>query len=293
MRLFDLHCDTLGEMFRRGEGIYNNSLHISLDKALGVFEQYNQVMAIWSENDISDDENYIRCLSTLDYAEKNIYGIEGFTPILAVEGGKLLNYDISRLDVLAKRGVKIFTPVWKGKSCMGGAYDNEDGLSGFGFSVINRCFELGITPDLSHSNDKICSEIIELSYDYEKPVIASHSCVRSVYPHPRNISDETAKKVAENGGVVGVNFVSEHLGGKSTEIILSHIDALRNLCGEKGVCLGGDLDGMSDSCLPDCIKNVGDVAVLYDAISKKYHSEDFSDALFYSNARNFAKDYLF
>lgn len=293
MKLFDLHCDTLGEIFRRNEEMYDNTRHISLGKALNVFDEYVQVMAVWSENHLSDDENFDRCLKALDYAQTRIYGIEGFTPILAVEGGKLLRGELERLDVIAKRNVKIFTLVWKGICHIGGAYDNDIGLTEFGESVVLRCFELGMTPDLSHSNDEICRRTLEIARSSGRPVIASHSCSRSVCPHLRNVSDEVARGIADIGGVIGVNFVSDHLGGKSTDVILSHIDRLRNVAGGNAVCLGGDLDGMDDEYMPDDIKNVGDVAVLYDAISKKYHSEAFADAVFYTNARNFAKAYLF
>ncbi len=293
MKLFDLHCDTLGEIFRRGEGMFQNSCHIELNKAFKTLEGYTQVMAIWSENNLSDDENYSRCLSNLDYAEKHIFGIPNFTPILAVEGGKLLSAKIDRLNTLAERGVKIFTLVWKGSCHIGGAYDNHDDLTSFGREVVNRCFELGITPDLSHSNDEICMTAIEMAKIAHKPLIASHSCSRSVYDHPRNVSDSVARRIAELGGVVGVNFVSDHLGSRSMETLLTHIDRIMNICGSEGVCLGTDFDGTSDDTLPLGIENVGDIGVLYDAIAQKYHSERLADAVFYSNAQSFGKDYLF
>lgn len=289
MKLFDLHCDTLGEIFRRKEGMFDNSRHIELNKASGVLESYTQVMAIWSEHDQDNDENFSRCLQAFDYAEKHIFGIENFTPILAVEGGKLLNGDISRLDVLAERGVKIFTLVWRDSCHIGGAFNNHEGLTEFGKEVVRRCFELGITPDLSHSNDEICYQSIDLARSAKKPLIASHSCSRSVYNHPRNISDGVAREVADLGGVIGVNFVSDHLGSRDVETVVSHIDRLRNICGESAVCLGTDFDGTTDDTLPYGIENIGKIGVLYDALVNKYRSEDFADAVFCKNAEAFAK----
>ena len=289
MKLFDLHCDTLGEIFRRKEGMFDNTCHIELSKAFSVLDSYTQVMAIWSEHNLDNDENYARCLQNLDYAEEHIFGIPNFTPILAVEGGKLLDGDISRLDTLAKRGVKIFTLVWRDSCHIGGAFNNSEGLSDFGKEVVQRCFEIGITPDLSHSNDEICYQAIELAKDAKKSLIASHSCSRSVFDHPRNISDEVAREVASLGGVIGVNFVSDHLGGRSIDILLEHIDHLYGICGSGAVCLGTDFDGTSDDTLPYGIENVGKVGVLYDALAKKYHSEDLADAVFYKNAEHFAK----
>lgn len=290
MKLFDLHCDTLGEIFRRGETMFDNTCHIELNKAFNALTSYTQVMAVWSEHNLSNDENYSRLLSALDYAGKHIFGTPNFNPILAVEGGKLLNGDIRRLDTLAEREVKIFTLVWRDSCHIGGAFNNREGLTDFGKEVVCRCFELGITPDLSHSNDEICYQALELARSAKKPLIASHSCSRSVYDHPRNISDEVAREVAELGGVIGVNFVSDHLGDRSIDTLLRHIDRLKNVCGENAVCLGTDFDGTSDDNLPYGIENVGKVGVLYDAIVNKYRSEDFADAVFYKNAERFALD---
>lgn len=291
MKLFDLHCDTLTELFRKREGLKNNTCHIDLTKT-AAFESYTQVMAVWSDNDFCDEENYQRCLRTLDYAEE-LFGDRdtAFTPILAVEGGKLLHGELERLDALARRGVKIFTLVWKGRCHIGGAYDNGEGLSDFGKAVVRRCFSLGITPDLSHASDEIAREALLLARENGKAVIASHSCARAVFNHPRNVPDEIARGISEVGGVVGVNFVPEHLGDGSTETIVRHIEHLANVMGEEAVCLGGDFDGTST--LPDEIPNVGALPLLYDALCQKRRSEAFADAVFYSNAQKFASNRLF
>lgn len=292
MKLFDLHCDTLSELYAKNEGMFSNTCHIDLNKA-SYLDSYTQVMAVWSKHDLSEDENYKECLNILDYAEKNVKNINGFNPILAVEGGKLLNNDISRLNVLCKRGVKIFTLVWKGISCIGGAYDNDEGLTDFGKQTVHSLFENNMIPDISHSNEKISYEALKIAKEYKRPIIASHSCSYSICSHRRNINDECAREVALGNGVIGVNFVSEHLGSKDMETILKHIDRLYNAAGREGVCLGGDFDGMSDEDLPYDIKNIGDLPRLYYAISKKYHSEGISEQIFYTNAQNFAKAFIF
>lgn len=290
MKLFDLHCDTLTELYRKKETLSYNTCHISLDRAKG-FSPYRQVMAVWSDPAFTDDENYEICLATLDYAEALFAEAKGMTPILAVEGGKLLRQDLTRLDRLAAQGVKILTLVWKGRCCLGGAYDNGEGLTDFGRAVVRRCFELGITPDLSHASDAIAEETLLLAKENRVPVIASHSCARAVFPHPRNVSDEIAKEISRLGGVVGVNFVPEHLGDGKTETLVRHIEHLADVMGEEHVCLGGDFDGTST--LPDEIPQIGALPVLYDALAKKRRSEAFADAVFYTNAQKFAEERLF
>ena len=183
--------------------------------------------------------------------------------------------------------------MWKDVCCIGGAYNNDLGLTEFGEDTVEYCLSNGILPDLSHSNDIISKKTLEISKSYRMPVIASHSCSRQVYDHPRNVSDKIATGIALCGGVIGINFVSEHLGGRDIDRLLKHIDHLTNICGADALCLGGDFDGMSDEMLPEGIKNVSDLPLLYDAISKKYHSEAFAEAIFYSNAQNFSKHYLF
>lgn len=292
MRLFDLHCDTLSEAYRKNESLKANTCHIDIDSAFSQFDAYTQVFAIWSEHSLSENECYERCIKILDYADAEFEKEKRVTPIYAVEGAKLLNSDIDRLKILYNRKVKILTLVWKDVCCIGGAFNNDLGLTDFGKKTVEGCFNYGITPDLSHSNDKISKQTIDIAKAYSKPVIASHSCSRQVFDHPRNVSDDVARRIAEIGGVIGVNFVSDHLGGKSIETILKHIEHLSNVSGTDAVCLGGDLDGMGNESLPDEIKNISDVAVLFDAISKKFSSEAFAESILFSNAHNFAAKWL-
>jgi membrane dipeptidase len=62
---------------------------------------------------------------------------------------------------------------------------------------------LGIMVDVSHVSDKTFWDIVEVS---TKPVIATHSNVRSIVKHPRNLTDEQVLAIARTGGVVSVVF---------------------------------------------------------------------------------------
>ena len=123
-----------------------------------------------AKNTLSDDEAYERynyifkyvneielcgarfCTSSSDYFECAENGARLF---LAVEGANLLGGDILRLDKLYSDGVRFLTLVWKGTSCIGGAWDTDEGLSSFGREVVKRCSELGIVVDLSHASHKM------------------------------------------------------------------------------------------------------------------------------------------
>jgi len=84
----------------------------------------------------------------------------------------------------------------------------HNGLSDFGRKVVAEMNKLGMIVDVSHISDKAFYDVLEVS---EAPVIASHSCARAICDSPRNLSDDMLKKLAENGGVIQVCFVSSFI----------------------------------------------------------------------------------
>jgi membrane dipeptidase len=79
----------------------------------------------------------------------------------------------------------------------------HNGLSDFGREVVREMNRLGMFVDISHVSDKTMSDVLDVS---KAPVIASHSSARVFSNHKRNIPDELLKRIAQNGGVVMVNF---------------------------------------------------------------------------------------
>lgn len=125
-----------------------------------------------------------------------------------MENGAPLRDDISRLDMLAKRGVSYITLAHSGNNKLSDssyAIDKKwNGLSSFGKQVVSRMNQLGIMVDVSHLSDQAALQAIELS---KTPVIASHSAFRHFTPgFERNVSDEIAKAIAKKGGVMHVTF---------------------------------------------------------------------------------------
>ncbi len=306
-RICDLHCDTLYSIRKNGGTLAENNGHISLEK-LKKYESFIQVMAMWSENSLNCDEAYDAFLDGAGILEKELalasakgYNVRlsksgadileneknGLSSLIfAVEGGKLLDNSIKRLEVLYSLGVRILTLVWAGKCAIGGAHDNSDGLTEFGKEVVKLCFELGIIPDVSHANEKQTDEVLELAVKYSKPIIASHSNSKSVHIHSRNLTDEHYKEIVRLGGVVGVSMACEHLRETGADIndLACHIKHYYELS-PKGVCLGSDFDGVSG--LPTGVCDVTSLKTLAELLVNRGFSEEETENIMYNNARDF------
>src|SRR5699024_1261942 len=103
--------------------------------------------------------------------------------------------------------------------------------------------------DVSHLSDGGFYDVIETS---TKPIIASHSNARALSPHPRNLSDDMIKKIAESGGVIGLNFFGNFLNKDITQnqstikVMIEHLNNMRKIGGAVIQALGTELEGMSD-----------------------------------------------
>jgi len=81
-----------------------------------------------------------------------------------------------------------------------------NGLSDFGREVVAEMNRVGMMIDISHVSDETFFQVVEIT---EAPLIASHSSCRHFTPgFERNMSDEMIEALAENGGVMQINFGS-------------------------------------------------------------------------------------
>lgn len=299
MKLFDLHCDTLSKAEKhRLSPFYNDSLMFSFGRA--PFSCHRQVMAIWSSNTLDDEaawENFQRVLSYTEEAWKKTPLQKSLRPVLAVEDARLVGHDLSRLDFLYEKGVRLLTLTWKGISPIGGAWDTEEGLTPFGRELILRAAALGMAIDLSHASDRLFAEALALSagdrhtkgQSDQKPIrfLASHSNSRTLCPHRRNLTDDMFRALSKKGGLVGVSLVPQHLrenGRAALSDVIGHFLHFLSLGGEDTVAFGSDFDGIDS--LPEGINGVESLPLLYDALAKETSSA-VADKVFFENAERF------
>src|SRR6476659_972999 len=158
--------------------------------------------------------------------------------MVGVEGGHMIEDDLSKLDALYQRGVRYLTlthniaPSWETSAADETTNPNvaHKGLTEFGKKVVQRMNELGMLVDVSHAGDQTFWDVINLS---TKPIIASHSSVYSLVPSRRNLKDEQIKAIAKNGGVVQINFnpgfIDPSFGAKETTFLKKHATEMDSL----------------------------------------------------------------
>ncbi len=299
--LFDLHCDTLYEALITSQSLSRNNLHLSFSR-LAHYQPFCQILAVWSDNRSDGDTDYRRFFEAADKlkAELSDSGIRLCTDdaglkaadsgavFLAVEGGKLLGDDLSRLDCLHAAGVRFFTLVWNQTCKIGGAWDTDEGLTPFGRSVVKRCFSLGIIPDLSHASRPMIDEVLDLCQEAGRVCIATHSNSYSVCPHRRNLTDAHFCRIRDLHGLVGISLAPMHLTSDekcTLDDVAAHIEHYLSLGGEDTVCLGCDLDGVPS--LPEGIAHVDDLAGIAEKLGRINYTDELIRKIFYANARNF------
>ena len=141
--------------------------------------------------------------------------------MLGAEGGQSIGSSLAVLREMYGMGVRYMT-LTHGKTTpwADSATDapQHDGLNDFGKQVVREMNRLGMIVDLSHVSEATMKDALEVS---RAPVMFSHSGVRAVNDHPRNVPDSVLPAVKANGGVVMVVFYAAFLDPKLREHGLS------------------------------------------------------------------------
>lgn len=167
--------------------------------------------------------------------------------ILSVEGGEILGESLFMLDIIYKLGVRSLGLTWNERNAIGdgvGETSSTSGLSDFGKKVISRMNLLGMLIDVSHLNETGFWDVLKVS---TKPIVASHSCAHALCSHPRNLSDKQIRALANNKGVVGINFCPDFLnsnGQASIDDVVRHICHIVDIAGVDTIGFGSDFDGI-------------------------------------------------
>ncbi len=304
MDFFDLHCDTIYQCMLKGQALWENRLALSLSKGRG-FGRWCQTFALFIPDGYRGRDAvsfYERLLDTYraelsrnlprishcDCAEeiKTALSEGKCASILAVEGGAALGGDVERVDTLYNDGVRMMTLTWNGDNELAsGVKGSGGGLTELGKEAIERMGRVGMLCDLSHLNERGFWEVAEMGVT---PLIATHSNLKSVCDHPRNLTDEQFVAICRSGGVMGINFYRDFLGGGAFEKIYANVCRALELGGEEHIAFGSDFDGAQ---MDYCINSVDKTDNLCDYLLSKGIDEDVLKKLCFDNAfRIFGKE---
>lgn len=301
MRLFDLHCDTLYECEKQNVSLERNSLHLDLIRG-GQYATWCQVFAVWMPDTLRGEAAFDRCCQVLrfaraqaqqyshrlrlvDTAEELSAAVQGGIcgGILAVEGGSALAGRLEAVAALRALGVRVLTLTWNGENEWGygcGCHSTE-GLKPFGKRAVAELERQGILPDVSHLNEAGFWDVADA---VSGPFMASHSVLRAVHDHPRNLTDAQFAEICRRGGLVGLNLCEAQLGEQTMDRWYRHLEHGLSLGGEHTIAVGGDLDGTD---LPAAWSGIAFAEKLAAYLAQKGYSDELLDRIFFQNAFKF------
>ena len=140
---------------------------------------------------------------------------------IGMENGYPVGTDIKRVQEFYDRGVRYITLCHSSNNDICDSSTDKkgpehNGVSKFGKKVVKKMNKLGILVDVSHISDKSFFDVMKLT---KAPVIASHSSVRAIAHHPRNMTDEMIKALAKNGGVIQICLLDDYIKDPDTTTV--------------------------------------------------------------------------
>ncbi|MEO1077311.1 MAG: dipeptidase [Bacteroidota bacterium] len=229
-----------------------------------------------------------------------------------LEGGHALQGDVEVLREFADLGIRYVTLTHVNTNAWADASQSRPrwgGLNDLGRDLVREMNRLGVLADVSHTSDETFYDALAVS---QAPVIASHSSARAKVNAVRNLDDAMLRALAENGGVVMINFFdyvvnenltqdvmdaalrrvrTEHGGnlrmywtavatekrarglpGGTWEDIIDHIDHAVQVAGVDHVGLGSDFDGVF--ALPEGMEDVTRLPRITYGLLKRGYAED-------------------
>ena len=192
-----------------------------------------------------------------------------------IENGYAIGKDLHNIARFKEMGVVYITLCHNGDNdiCDSAKGEGEhNGLSRFGREVVAEMNRKGIIVDVSHASEKTFYDVLKAS---QTPVIASHSSVKALCNHKRNLDDAQIRAIAEKGGVVQIclyNFFLVPDGKADIETVIRHIDHVAGLVGTGYVGIGSDFDGGGG--IPGC-ENVSQmINITIELLRRGYGADD-------------------
>ncbi len=329
MKVVDMHCDTISELFYRKEegkehSILKNDCHIDLER-MKKGDYCLQNFALYT-NLSRCERPFEYCMKLVDlfYTEleqyKDIIGIVTsyediernrragkMSAMLTIEEGGVCQGELSFLRDFYRLGVRMMTLTWNYKNELGYPNrmweengetffvpDEEHGLTEKGIEFVKEMENLGMIIDVAHLSD---GGIMEVFRHTKKPFVASHSNARTIASCPRNLTDEMLRMLAERGGVAGINYCSWFLRDwkkgedpvSRMEDMVSHMKHMKQVGGIGCIGLGSDFDGIEGSLE---MKSAEELPALEAAMKRAGFKEQEIEAVFYGNVLRLYKDIL-
>lgn len=341
MNLIDFHCDTMLRIYD-GKGTMNlkqNSIcideekmrkagsiaqlfamYVDLEREESPFRTCNAMIEGFLE-ELARSTELRLALNFEDFEKNRQDGL--MSAFIAVEEGGVVEGTMGKFYSLYDRGVRAITLTWNypneiGYPNRGWVHQNE-GLTSFGRDLVGEMERLGVIPDVSHLSD---GGFYDLLNYYRKPFMASHSNCRALCDHPRNLTDDMIRKLADRGGISGLNFESfflikqsergellfngqvvsdtgdqdaliEELARETKMATIDHIADhavhMIKIGGEDFPTIGGDLDGTTNLA---GIRNISETPLLIDALKRKGVTERVIEKIFSENGIRFLRDAL-
>lgn len=161
---------------------------------------------------------------------------------LHLEGGGPVEGSLAALEALFALGVRSMQPAWNLRNELADGVreiDTEGGLTRFGVDVLRHMEEWGMLVDLAHIAPAGFWHALRVT---SHPLVVSHANARAVLDHPRNITDDQLRAVAERGGVVGIHalpaFVDE--SRPTVDRLVDHVEHMVEVAGIEHIGFGGD-----------------------------------------------------
>ena len=184
--------------------------------------------------------------------------LEGKLSVMrGIENGYAIGKDLQNVEKFARMGVVYITLCHNGDNdiCDSARRSSQrhGGLSAFGRDVgreMNRC---GLMVDLSHAAETSFYDALQCS---TTPIVCSHASSRAMCNHPRNLTDDQLRALAQAGGVAQVTLYHGFLRLEEEGIPATVTDGVRHLmhmidvAGIDHVGIGTDFDG--DGGVPGC-----------------------------------------
>lgn len=339
MNFIDLHCDTISKIQKQGGDFSEpGGMEVTLPDMIQAGICF-QVFACCNVGEQNPEQEFDTCLEMIkgvrnlveDHTDhlflvQNKEEAESACPyhdkigvLISIEGAAALNGDPEKIRFFIDQGVRLLTLAWSDNPFCGSVFGTGSGLTTKGKELVEICEALGIIVDVSHASDQTFYDILPIA---KKPFIASHSNSREICPNERNLTDDMIHKIADQGGLIGINFASDFLSPEtyeqgdearkifeaatkrreisyeeamkeitrimdkvprpSMEWISRHIKYIISQGGEDCVCFGSDFDGIVST--PEGVNGVGSFPFIAETLLNSGLTSRQTDKICWQNA---------